>query len=130
MKMIHWDPFRELNQPQRPTNGHWTPAVDAIESNGNLILSIDLPGVNKDEVEIDVENGELSIRGKRTLTQPEGEVQLRRRERTSGVFERTFVLPETVDTDEATASYKDGVLTITLPLAESSRPRRVEIHAA
>lgn len=108
---------------------HWTPAVDAWEDDDRLVLSLDMPGVARDAIEIDVEDGRMCIRFERR-PQAAGDVRYRRRERTHGAFERTFVLPDTVDAGRADASYRDGVLTVTVPRAESARPRRVRVRAA
>lgn len=140
MRIIQWDPFRELMTRRVPVRGFirndgenhndWNPAVDAIETEGNLVLSVDLPGVSRDEIEIQVEGGELRILGERVIQRDESAGQVHRRERVSGKFKRVFVLPENVDSDKTDARFKDGVLTITLPIAEESKPRKIAIRAA
>ena len=140
MRMIQLDPFRELMARRYPSRGFiqndgenrnvWNPAVDAIESEGNLVLTVDLPGVSRDEIGIQVEGGELRILGERVVQRDESAGQVHRRERASGKFERVFVLPENVNSGKTDARYKDGVLTITLPVAEEAKPRKITIHAA
>ncbi len=100
-----------------------------METKDNLVLKADLPGLSRDDIEIDVEGNELRIRGERTFKTEETDEQtnIRRRERAYGMFERTFVLPDTFEATDVTATYTDGVLTVTVPRAASTKPRRVTV---
>jgi HSP20 family protein len=146
MAIVRWDPFRELNAVQERMNrlfgdvyrsadddvmrrGVWAPAVDIYESgNHELVIKAELPDMNKDEIEITVENNTLTLRGEKKMDSSIKEEQCHRIERTYGAFSRTFSLPTTVDTSKVAADYKNGVLTIKLPVREEAKPRQIQVH--
>jgi HSP20 family protein len=105
----------------------WTLPVDIYETDEALILKAELPGVSKDDISIEIQQNTLLLRGQR---RPEAEVredQYHRAERTYGAFQRSFMLPTTIDEEQVQASYKDGVLELRLPKAQAARPKRIGI---
>jgi HSP20 family protein len=146
MNMVRWNPFRDMsilqNQMNRlfenalqtwpsdsdTTNG-WAPAADIYETDNDLVVRADLPGVDPKEIEVRVENNVLMIRGERRFEQKDDRENFHRVERSYGAFSRAFTLAAAVDADKIQASYKNGVLTITLPKAEQAKPKRIQIAA-
>lgn len=116
---------RFFNEPvsARP----WYPAVDIAENENEIILSADIPGVKMDDIEVKVENGTLTISGKREFQKQEEKGGYHRIERSYGSFQRAFTLPDSVDTDKVEADYQDGVLKVVLPKKEVAKPRTVKI---
>src|SRR5690606_13390520 len=99
--------------------GEWIPAVDIYENNDQeIVLRAELPGIAKEDIDLRVENNTLSLKGERKREQEIKDDQYHRIERSHGTFSRSFSLPSRVDTDKVRADFKDGVLTITLPLKE------------
>jgi HSP20 family protein len=127
-----WDPFRDLlalheqiGQLVGTDAPGWTPPVDLYETAAVFVLTAELPGLARDEIEIHAEEGRIVIRGERT-----GQVpceQYHRVERGHGRFSRTFLLPEPVDAESVTADLKDGLLTVTIPKAGGRAARRIEV---
>jgi len=127
------DPFRFfdsavnrlLNEPQatRP----WMPAVDILETENELVLKADVPDVELKDIDIQIENGTLSLRGERKFEKKDEKSGFHRIERSYGSFERFFTLPETVDAEKVKADYKNGVLTVMLPKKELAKPRQIKI---
>lgn len=110
----------------------WAPEVDVCEEGNQLRVSVDLPGISKDNVKIDVQQDTLVIQGERREERTEGGEQegFRRTERQYGSFYRAILLPDYVDTEKANAQMKDGVLDITLPITEARKqPKRLEIKS-
>lgn len=107
----------------------WLPPVDVRESGDELRVQVEIPGIAPDDVEVRVENGVLTVSGEKKSEIQDGEngAGYHLVERRYGRFERSFTLPRTVDADRVTAVFTNGVLTLTLPKAESAKPRRVEI---
>ena len=106
--------------------GAWIPPVDIYETDDALVLTAMLPGVSKDEVSIDVHNNTLMLRGERKPTAVSDE-RYYRRECVYGPFQRSFVLPATVDQNRVQATYHDGILELRLPKVEAAKPRRIAI---
>jgi HSP20 family protein len=118
---------RLLSEPAaRP----WSPAVDIVESENELVLKADLPAVNPEAVEIQIENGTLTLQGERKFEQEKNGRGYHRIERSYGSFKRAFSLPETVDADQVKADYKAGVLTVTLPKKEVAKPKSVKVQVS
>ena len=147
MNFVRWNPFSEMsllqNQMNRlfdtalqgwpgDSNGttQWIPAADIYESENELVVNLDLPGVDPKMVDIRVENNILSIRGERQFEDKQNRDNFHRVERPYGPFGRSFTLSTAVDADKIRASYKSGVLSITLPKAEAAKPRRIQIAAS
>ena len=101
--------------------------MDVHETPESIVLKADLPDVNKDEVDISVENNTLTIRGERKREQEVKEKNFYRMERSHGAFARSFSLPPTVEAERIGASFKDGVLTLTLPKREGSKPKQIKV---
>jgi HSP20 family protein len=107
----------------------WAPAVDILETENQLILRADLPDVDMKDIQIEVEGGTLTVKGERKFEKAtESAVGYHRIERNYGQFMRCFSVPETVDADQVKASYKNGVLTVTLPKKEAAKPRTVKVE--
>jgi HSP20 family protein len=146
MAIVRWDPFRELNAVQERMNrlfgdvyraadddvmrrGLWAPAVDIYDSgNHELVIKAELPDVNKNDIEITVENNTLTLRGEKKMDSSIKEEHCHRIERTYGSFSRAFSLPTTVDSSKVSADYKNGVLTIKLPVREEAKPKQIQVH--
>jgi HSP20 family protein len=105
----------------------WAPAVDIYETPNELVVKADLPDVNEKDIDVRVENNLLTIRGERKFEKSVSEENYLRVERTYGAFSRSFSLPNTVNAEAIGAEYKNGVLTVTLPKREESKPRQVKV---
>lgn len=152
MTQVRWNPFREIEElfdrysrmfggpalAQLPgTSGSgealarpdWMPAVDIIEKKDRFLLKVELPEVRKEDVKVSVDNGVLTISGERRLETDENdpETQHRRVERVYGSFSRSFTLPESADENGIDASYRDGMLTLTIPKVAKPEPRAIEV---
>jgi len=106
----------------------WTPAVDIKESDEALTLTAELPGFDKDQVEITLENNVLTLAGERRFEQESKGETWHRIERSYGSFSRSFTLPATVKTDKVDAKFEGGLLSVTLPKIEESKPRKIAIR--
>jgi len=127
------DPFREisaLGQRFGRGLGTWSPAVDVFERGEDLVVHAELPGLKSDEIDIRVENGNLTLHGERNRKSEVEDDKVYRLERAHGTFRRSFTLPTTVDASRITAEYTDGVLEIVLPKAEEAKSRKVEVKVA
>jgi HSP20 family protein len=107
--------------------GAWTPPVDIYETEDALVLTAMLPGVSKDDVSIEVHNNTLLLRGERKPASAVTDERYYRRECVYGPFQRSFVLPATVDQEHVQATYHDGILELRLPKVEAAKPRRITI---
>jgi HSP20 family protein len=145
MSLVRFDPFREMAALQDRVNrafgdlnrrfdddltmrGSWTPSVDIYESDDHaLVLKAELPDVTREDINLRVENNTLTITGQKRMDKDVKEDQYHRIERAYGTFSRTFTLPPTVDAGRINAEFKNGVLTVTLPLREDARPRQIQV---
>ncbi len=144
--LIRWEPSRELSSLRQRMDGifseamgrgwggeeglatgAWTPPVDVYETPESIVLKADLPDVNKDEVDISVENNTLTIRGDRKREQEIKEKNFYRMERSYGTFARSFSLPPTVEAEKIEAAFSNGVLTLTLPKRQESKPKQIKV---
>lgn len=147
MTLVRFDPFRELTMAQHRINHvladaftgagseafDFLPAVDIrTGADRSLIIEADLPGIPKESISVHVENRTLTIRGerKREIVEDDKKAGIHRAERAFGSFVRAFSLPETADPQRVQADYKDGVLTVTVPVAEAAKPRSIEVKVA
>jgi len=105
----------------------WTPAVDVVETENDLAFTVDLPGMKQEDIEVNLENGTLTIKGQRRFEHDEQRKGYHRIERSYGAFSRAFALPDTVDAEKVDAGYKDGVLTIRAAKREAAKPRSVKV---
>lgn len=107
----------------------WGPAVDIAENANEVTVTMDIPGVDQGAIDVQLTGDSLTVRGEREVARPEGQNYVHL-ERPHGAFQRSFTIGVAVQPDRVTASYRDGVLTITLPKAETVKPRKVQIQAA
>ncbi len=104
----------------------WTPALDLYQNKDSLVAVVELPGMRKEDIEISLHDGTLTIGGERKEENKNGE-KAERSERYVGKFRRSITLPARVDSDKVSASYKDGILTATLPKAEEAKPKQIRV---
>lgn len=138
-----WEPFQDLvrfdenfdrwydNMVRRffnQENKSWVPAIDVIENNGNLEVRAEIPGVKKEDLKVTVENDHLLITGERSQENETKDKKYHRIERFYGKFYRSIPLPFNVEADKVKASYKDGILTVTLPKPESMKTKEIEVE--
>lgn len=139
MSLTHLDPLvnfrafedafsRLLTEPQ--SNRPWSPAVDIYETENELVLKADLPGIEPNEVDVRVENQTLTVSGERKFEAKDSGKGFHRIERSYGSFTRSFNVPNTFDTGNVAASFKNGILTVSLPKKEAAKPRQIKIEAA
>lgn len=145
MNLSVWDPFREmealLDRYSRSTRttaaagdskaieaGDWMPTVDILENEGSFMVRAELPGVDKDDVKVHIDNGVLTIKGeKKTETKDE---KRHRIECAYGSFVRSFTLPQDVDVEKVEAAYKNGSLNLTIPKLEKAKPKQIEVKVS
>lgn len=141
MSLIRYEPFDLFDQysndigrllwnarPGKPAaSGEWMPAVDIREDDDRFVLSADLPGVDRKDVEITVADHVLTFKGDRTTVSEDDREGLRRRERIHGSFLRQFTLPETADTDNISATVNAGVLEISIPKQQKLQPSKITV---
>ncbi|MGA2770203.1 MAG: Hsp20/alpha crystallin family protein [Bryobacteraceae bacterium] len=137
MSLSHFDPLanlrlfedafsRMLTEPQ--TNRPWAPAVDIYETENELVLKADLPDVDLKDIDVRVENQTLTIAGERNFEKQDSGKGYHRIERNYGTFVRSFSVPNTFDTENIAAEFKNGVLSVTLPKKEAAKPRQVKVE--
>ncbi|MFP2961598.1 Hsp20/alpha crystallin family protein [Myxococcus sp. 1LA] len=120
--------FRELTQPMwRQAPRERTPAADIFESESGLTLQLDMPGLDAKSIQVTVEKDILTVQAERKAEPRAEGVNVRRQERAFGAFARSFALPDTVDASQVEARYEQGVLTLTLPRREETKPRVIEV---
>ena len=145
MSITRYDPFRDLKSLQDEVNrlfssnfsrsfgdeglsrGVWTPNVDIFENKDEIVLEAELPGMNREDFELTIENNVLTLRGERRFEKKDEADNYHRVERAYGAFTRSFTLPQTVSAENATAEYKHGVLRVTLRKREEVKARRIEV---
>lgn len=147
MNLVRWNPFGDMNLLQTQMNrlfdsaiqgwsgeangtSSWVPAADIYESDEDLVVNLDLPGIDPKAVDVRVENNLLTIRGERQFTLKKNPENYHRVERSYGTFGRSFTLSTSVNPEKIRATYQSGVLTIVLPKAEAAKPRKIQITAA
>jgi len=147
MNLARWEPFQDLltlqdrmnriiNEPYLRLNapveavGGWFPPVDIHEEPERIVLRAELPGVGRDDIEVSVDNGTLTLRGEKKQERREESDGACRQERFYGSFTRSFVLPVAIDPDRIGATYKDGILEVVLPKAEEAKPKKIKILGA
>lgn len=123
-------PFQTANGGTGMLQSSWTPACDIFEDKESIKIVVELPGVKPEDVKLSLENDLLTIRGEKKQEAEERTERVHRYERSYGVFERSFVLPSTVDGEKITADYQNGVLTIVVPKAEKARTREIPVRAS
>jgi HSP20 family protein len=147
MNLVKWNPWREMpilhNRINRMFDdpffslgrlsdedslGMWNPAVDLYEKDDQFIIKAELPGVNKDDIKVDLKDRVLTLSGERTYENEVKEENYYRRERSYGKFQRAFTLPADVDSEKIKAEFKDGVLQIEVPKPEDRKAKQVTVH--
>ena len=143
-----WNPYQELERiqdrvfrairtanPQSdsegaslPTPADWSPAVEVSENETQYSISAELPQISREDVKVVVENDSLIISGERKQPEAAEGTKVHRSERRYGTFRRTFNLPEDADADAVNASFKDGVLTVTIAKSEAKKPKNIEVR--
>jgi len=113
-----------------PSVRPWVPAVDIRETEHEIVLKADIPGLNFGDIDVHLENGTLTLRAERKFEKNEEKGGWHRQERTYGKFERVFDLPDTIEVDAVKADYKDGVLTVTLPKKEVAKPKQIKVQVS
>ncbi len=121
--------FGERSGRQPAVARAWAPVVDVVETPDAFVFAVELPGLNREDIDIEMTNDGLTIRGERKFTElPEGERYLRQ-ERAYGPFQRTFNVSTPIAHDKIKATYKDGILEVTLPKSEQVKPKKIEVAA-
>lgn len=147
MPEMRWDPFRDLIAIQERMNrlfetaltgtdfgdqesgvGSWSPVSDVLETTETVVVSCELPGLERDAIDIQLSGNILTVSGERKVLRESERDQYHRIERAYGPFTRTFTLPGGVDAERIGAQYRDGVLTITLPRRPDSLPRKITVR--
>jgi len=108
--------------------GEWAPPVDVFEDEREIVLTVEIPGMRKEEIEIKLSDGVITISGERRLEREEQREGYHRIERAYGRFSRCFTLPQSVDQERISASYRDGLLVVKLPKTPEESPRRIPVE--
>jgi HSP20 family protein len=124
-----WGGVHDRSHEDVTNRGGWQPPVDICEAEGQVVLKADLPGLNRQDIELSVEQNTLTIKGHRRPDDQVREEQYHRIERAYGPFSRSFTLPNTIDSGGVRADYRNGVLTVTLPVRQDARPRQIQVEA-
>jgi len=122
-------PLTELARASQLLSG-WTPAFDVYEDKDNVYVRAELPGMRKEDIDLSLHNGSLSISGERKSDESLKESEVYRAERFFGRFQRTITLPTLVASDKIKAQYKDGILSVTLPKAEEAKPKHIDVSVS
>ncbi len=143
--ITRWDPFRELAQLQDRVNrvfqeanagggqegiatSSFVPPVDIYETEQNIVLKLEVPGVEQKDLDIRIENNTITVRGERKFEKEVKEENFHRVERRYGSFQRSFTLPNTVNTENVTADYDNGVLKVTLAKRAEAKPKQIKVN--
>lgn len=148
MALVRWRPFRDLVSIQDEVNrlyndffgrvpsrfegdwnaSEWSPSVDISETKDDIVIKAEIPGLEKENIKISLQDNILTLKGEKKQEKEEKDTNFYRMERCYGSFTRSFNLPTTVQADKIKASYKDGILNITLPKAEEVKPKQIPIE--
>jgi HSP20 family protein len=147
MELTRWNPAREMLNFRHPFRSffddffnlspmfdqeegswNWNPAVDVSENDDAIVVKAELPGVDKRDISVDLNDRILTIKGERSSEKEEKDETFHRRERVHGSFERRFTLPAAVKADKIKADYKDGILRIEVPKSEEAKPKKITVH--
>jgi HSP20 family protein len=143
MSLVKWDPFRELNLfpgsfgrlmdrdwEKAMSTTEWNPSVDIFETDSDIVVKVEAPGMNPKDFDVRLENNALMLKGERKFEKETKQENYHRVERSYGGFSRSFALPTGVKEDKITAEYRDGILKIVLPKKEEVKPKSIKIEAA
>jgi HSP20 family protein len=122
-------PLSELSRSTQLLSG-WTPSLDVYEDKDNVVVKAEIPGMRKEDIEVSLHDGCLSFSGERVQEEKYKDAEVYRAERFVGKFQRTVTLPSPVAADKVKACYKDGILTITLPKTEESKPKHIDVDVS
>jgi HSP20 family protein len=122
-------PLTELARTSNLLSG-WNPALDLYEDKDNLYVKVELPGMKREEIDVSLHEGSLSISGERKSEQKHEDAEVYRAERFFGRFQRTVTLPTPVAAEKVKAQYKDGILNITLPKTEEAKPKHIDVNVS
>jgi HSP20 family protein len=146
MAIVRWDPFRDLLSMQERMNRlfdesfsrrredepmgmtTWSPAVDIYETENTIVVKAELPGLTKEEIDVQIHDGILTLKGERKFEKEVKEENYHRIERAYGGFQRSFSLPTSIEEDKIKAAFKDGVLEVILPKAEAVKPKQIKVE--
>ncbi len=144
MPVIKYNPFADVDDfpaglrlfqdtvarlmSDQSTTRPWAPAVDILETDNELVLKADVPGVELQDIDIQIENGTLTLKGQRKFATEEKNKGFHRLERSYGSFVRYFTVPDTVDAEHVQADFHNGVLTVTLPKKEIAKPKAIKVQ--
>jgi len=126
--LFEW-PFTSALQSQTQLFSGWTPPLDLYQNKDDIVAIVELPGLRRDDIEISLHDGMLTISGERASETNNGE-KAERTERSFGKFRRTIALPTRADGAKVKATYKDGILTVTLPKAEEAKPKQIRVNVS
>ena len=144
MPVIKYNPFADVDDfpaglrlfqdtvarlmSDQSTTRPWAPAVDILETDNELVLKADVPGVDLQDIDIQIENGTLTLKGQRKFATEEKNKGFHRLERSYGSFVRYFTVPDTVDAEHVQADFHNGVLTVTLPKKDIAKPKAIKVQ--
>jgi HSP20 family protein len=147
MELVRWNPLKEMSllhnhfsrffsDPFIPaemagdegSRNVWHPAVDIFEKDGKMVIKAELPGMDKKDISLDIQNGVLTLRGERRYDNEVKEENFYRKEMSHGTFVRSFTLPADVEAERITAEFKDGILTVEVPAPETRKPKQITVH--
>ena len=146
MTLTKWDPFKDLLSLQDRMNrlfdesvrnvktgdealssAIWSPAVDIYETDDEVVVKAELPEVSQKDIDIQIENNTLTLRGERKFNKETKKENFHRIERAYGTFSRSFTLPGTINQEKISADYKDGILKISMPKREETKPKQIKV---
>ena len=145
MELVRWEPFEGLNMaqsrindlfegtcgrrglPHAASSGVWYPPVDILESKDFYLIRAELPGMKKEDFNLELEDGTLTLSAERKFEEPKDGVEYHRVERVTGKFSRSFHLPQTIKHDGIKATYRDGILEVHVPKAEEAKARQITV---
>lgn len=149
MNLVKWDPFRELEEVSNRLNrlfmrpqgnaeqgnemlavADWMPSVDISETDAAYLVKAEVPGVNKDDVKVSIQDGMLTIQGERKQEKEEKGKKFHRIERSYGSFARSFRVPDDADENSVKAEFKDGMLNVTLAKSKKAKPKSIEVKVS
>lgn len=143
MELVRWEPFNGLDQIESrineffdeafsrdrtyPGTNIWCPPVDILESKDSYLIRAELPGLKKDDINVEFKDGAITLSGERKFEAPAAGVEYHRNERVAGKFVRNFQLPQTIKQEELRATYRDGMLEIHIPKADEAKSKQIAI---
>lgn len=139
-RLERWDPFNELTTlrnrmdrlwsrmtEEEPALANWSPTSDVLETKDDIVIKAELPGIDPKDVDVQIENGVLSIQGQRDAETETEDKGFRRIERTYGTFFRSFLLPPNVEVEKIAATFVNGLLEVRMPKKEEAKPKSIKV---